>query len=533
MAKIRKEQGDGAILLGSQIVPPLRPTITTGSLSLDAALGGGWATNHWAEIVGHECLCPGTKILCADLVWRPVEELYVGQEIVSFGEQLSGMGKGKTSHFEKARVTSLGVKRLPSFAIETILGTTRASAGHEWVALNRSNGSRQWCRTDELRVGDNIAALGMPWETDYSWEFYGGNNTVRVESIRPIGVREVITIGTSTKTLVADGLLSHNSAGKSFLVLKTIAANQRLDPNWTTLWVATEDFSETYAEMLGVDIDRVIVYNENIMERVYDKCIQFLQTKGVDCIVIDSLPFLVSGREDEGDMDETQPGYPALLTGKFFRKSMGSIKRRLDLAEERNCTGLIVNGWRDRFVKYGDPRITPGGKGKNFVFFQRVDLSRTEWITNTRSEPVGQTMKLKNIKNKYARPGLTGEVDAYVVDYRNHRAGTFDITKDIVSAAMSYEVFEKQGAHYFFGEEKWYGRPNVEKALKVDAKLRGRVKRAVLAAAASPLPPTEQARKKTVAKRPAKKSVGRPRAASVKKSRGPAAQRVRQRGEEV
>jgi recombination protein RecA len=377
MAKIRKEQGEGAILLGSQIVPPLRPTITTGSLSLDAALGGGWATNHWAEIAG--------------------------------------------------------------------------------------------------------------------WE----------------------------------------SAGKTFLVLKTIAANQRLDPNWMTLWVATEDFSETYAEMLGVDIDRVIVYNENIMERVYDKCIQFLQTKGVDCIVIDSLPFLVSGREDEGDMDETQPGYPALLTGKFFRKSMGSIKRRLDLAEERNCTGLIINGWRDKFVKYGDPRTTPGGKGKNFVFFQRVDLSRVEWITDTKSKPVGQTMKLKNIKNKFARPGLTGEVDAYVVDHRNHKAGTFDVTKDIVSAAMAYGVFVKQGSHYLFEGDKWYGRPNVEKALKADAKLRGRVKRAVLTAAAAPMPPTDQVRKKTVAKRSASKSVGLTRAASVKKSRGPAAQRVRQREQEA
>ena len=375
MVKITKEHGEGAVILGSQIVAPLRPTITTGSLSLDAALGGGWATNHWAEIIGHE------------------------------------------------------------------------------------------------------------------------------------------------------------SAGKTFLVLKTIAANQRLDPNWTVVWFATEDFSETYAEMLGVDVDRVIVRNENIMERVYKECIQFLQTKAVDCIVIDSLPFLVSGREDDGDMDETQPGYSALLTGKFFRKQMGSIKRRLDLAEERNCTGFVINGWRDKFVKYGDPRITPGGKGKNFVFFQRVDLSRTEWITDTKSRPVGQTMKLKNIKNKFPRPGLVGEVDAYVVDYKNHKAGTFDTTKDVVSAAMTYEVFEKQGSHYLFQGEKWYGRPNVEKALKADAKLRGRVKRAVLSAAAAPMPPTEQARKKTVAKRPAQKSVGRPRAAGVKKARGSTTQRVRQRGE--
>lgn len=378
MAKITKDYGDGAVILGSQIVAPLRPTITTGSLSIDAAIGGGWATNHWAEVVGHE------------------------------------------------------------------------------------------------------------------------------------------------------------SAGKTFLVLKTIAANQRLDPNWTTVWFATEDFSDSYAEMLGVDVSRVIVRNEVIMERVYGECIKFLQTKAIDCIVIDSLPFLVSEREDDGDMEDSQPGTSALLTGKFFRKSMGSIKRRLDLAEERNCTGLVINGWRDRFVKYGDPRITPGGKGKNFVFYQRVDVSRAEWITNTKSQPVGQEMRVKNIKNKIARPGLVGHVDAYIVDHRGHKAGTFDRTKDIVSASIAYEVFTKKGSRYIFGDESWYGRPRLEEGVRADPKLRGRLRRAVLAAAAAPMPATEEPlRKKAGAKRPAAKSVGRPRKAPVKKAANPPARRKRVRAQEA
>lgn len=373
--RINKQEGEGTVILGSQIVAPLRPTITSGSLSLDAALGGGWATNHWAEIVGHE------------------------------------------------------------------------------------------------------------------------------------------------------------SVGKTFLVLKTIAANQRRDPNWTTVWFATEDFSEDYAQMLGVDIDRVIVENENIMENVFDHCIQFLKTKSVDCIVIDSLPFLVSGREDDGTMEDFQPGHAAVLTGKFFRKSMSSIKRRLDVADERTCTGFVINGWREKIgVRYGDPRTTPGGKGKNFVFFQRVDLSRSEWITNTKNQPVGQVIKIRNIKNKIARPGLIGQVDAYVADYRGHKAGTFDTAKDVTSAAIAYEVITKNKSHYIFGEEQWYGRPKLEEAVTTDAKLRGRIRKAVLAASAAPMPPTEE---KAVAKGSPTKSVGRPRKAPVKKTVRPPARRVRVRGEET
>lgn len=369
MTKINKSYGPGSIITGAQIVKPLRQTITSGSLSFDAALGGGWACGHWAEIIGHE------------------------------------------------------------------------------------------------------------------------------------------------------------SVGKTFIVLKCIAANQKIDPNFTTVWYATEDFSVEYAEMLGVDVSRVLIQNEVIMERVFQSAHDFLQTKAIDCMVVDSLPFLVSEREDDGNMDEFQPGHAAILTGKFFRKSQGKIKRRLDLEEERTCTGLIINGWRDTFVKYGDPRVAPGGKGKNFVFYQRVDISRTEWITDTRKRPVGQTMQLRNIKNKIARPRLVGEVDAYVTDFRDHKAGSFDLGKDVASAAIAYDVIKKDQSYYLFGDEEWYGKPKLFTAVQTDPKLRARVRKEVLKAAAAPLPPTSQ-RRPSRAKGSTKKSVAKPRTAPGKKAGSTTPRRV-------
>ncbi|MFI9271841.1 hypothetical protein ACIGXM_14140 [Kitasatospora sp. NPDC052896] len=52
MAKINKRCGDGTLVIASQI-PPL-PRFTSGSLSLDVMLGGGWPGNQWIEIVGAE-----------------------------------------------------------------------------------------------------------------------------------------------------------------------------------------------------------------------------------------------------------------------------------------------------------------------------------------------------------------------------------------------------------------------------------------------------------------------------------------------
>lgn len=52
MARINKEHGSGAVIVASTM--PVVPRFTTGSLSLDVMLGGGFPGNQWNEIVGSE-----------------------------------------------------------------------------------------------------------------------------------------------------------------------------------------------------------------------------------------------------------------------------------------------------------------------------------------------------------------------------------------------------------------------------------------------------------------------------------------------
>lgn len=329
MQKINKKQGEGAVILGSEILHPKHPTITSGSLTVDVALGGGWATNHWIEIVGHE------------------------------------------------------------------------------------------------------------------------------------------------------------SVGKTLMVLKTIAANQRIDKNWTTIWFATEDFSESYAEMLGVDLSRVIVENENAMETVYEHAKAFIETRAVDCIVIDSLPALIPIREMEGTMEDFQPGLSAFITGKFFRLSNQYTKRSLTV-EERPVTGFAINQWHQKIGAYGNPNTTPNGVTKNFFFYQRIEIRRKEFIKNTKNEPIGQTLEIVNVKNKHAPPGRRGEVDAYIARGNGMKAGDFDTVKDITSAARAYGILEQSAGGYFvFREHRWRGFNAVEEAVAADSRLRDALFKTTIARAAS------------------------------------------------
>ena len=275
-------------------------------------------------------------------------------------------------------------------------------------------------------------------------------------------------------------IIGQESAGKTMVVLKTIAANQQRDPKWTTVWFAAEDFHEPYAKMLGVDLSRIVLVEENLMQAVYASAIEFVDTREVDCVVIDSYPALVTEREDKGTMDDFQPGEAAVLTGKFLRKSNMTMKAPLN-GVGRSLTGIIVNQWREKIGGYGNPRTSPGGKAKNFFYFQRAEVRRDEWLDNTKGEHVGQTIKLSNLKNKLAPPGRVGMVDAYFDRGNGFNAGDYDLVKDTISAAIAYEVIERTGrSTYTFGEKSWPNRPRLEDDIKEDDKLQKVIREKVL-----------------------------------------------------
>jgi recombination protein RecA len=280
-------------------------------------------------------------------------------------------------------------------------------------------------------------------------------------------------------------IVGRPSAGKTALIMKTIAENQKLDPNWVCAWFATEDFVEDYATMWGCDLSRILVHEENIMELVFDAVLKMLATRDVDCIVIDSYPAMETMAEHKGDITDQQRADGAKLMGKFLRKANGDLKRPLT-AEGRQCTCFIINQWRSKMTLYGDPRTTPGGEGKDYHFFQRVEVRRDDWITNSKEDTVGQVLKIENMKNKLSRPKRTAYIDAYIAKGNGFGPGDYDVVKDVVSAAIAYEVIQKDKAHYNFAGQQWYGRPALDTAVKEDTKLQAQIRRAVFAAAAPP-----------------------------------------------
>lgn len=290
-------------------------------------------------------------------------------------------------------------------------------------------------------------------------------------------------------------VIGPSSAGKTFTTFKCLAANQRLDPVFSTLWVAGEHFDMDQATALGVDLTRVMLVRTQLMEHALETMIDAIESQEFDSVVLDSYPALVPGDEAVKGMDEHVMASGAKLLNKFIRKVGPSMNRAID-GSDRPFFGIFINQWRDQiggFSPYGTPKITPGGKGKDYFFYVRLELTRDgNYIMEKRpgqgEVKVGQTIKMKTIKNKSAAPQQTASVDAYFSDAPSlgFGRGDYDIAKEFTDIGMSLGLITRAGAYYRYGGQQWGpGKDALTDALRSDILLQESLRRDVLSAASN------------------------------------------------
>ena len=301
-----------------------------------------------------------------------------------------------------------------------------------------------------------------------------------------------ITSGSLTLDVVLGGgwpmnrwveLVGEASHGKTAIALRTIAANQQLNPDFTAVWIAAEDFDAKYAELCGVDNSRVLLVETNSMEDAFDSVIQFMESKAVDMVVVDSLPALVPSAEDQKHMEEFTVGRGALITNKFFRKVASATKRDL-IESERPVLGIMINQYRMKIgVMHGDPRTTPGGLGKDYAYSVRCEVKRDDWVevgTGESKRRVGQTIRVRTIKNKTFPPQQTAYLDFYFADGGAIDAGGYDTGKEIVALSILNGIVDRRGGWMYYGDRKWQGAQALIDSLREEIELREELSKAVM-----------------------------------------------------
>lgn len=193
------------------------------------------------------------------------------------------------------------------------------------------------------------------------------------------------------------------SSGKTTLALHAIAECQAKGGRAAFI-DAEHAIDPEYAKKLGVNIDELILSQPDSGEQALEITEMLAQSGAIDIIVVDSVAALVPQAELDGMMSDNQVGLQARLMSKAMRKIAGVLNKT-------GCLVIFINQIREKVgVLYGNPETTTGGRALKFYASIRIDIRRAEAI-KTGSEIVGNTAKIKIVKNKVAAPFKSCVID--------------------------------------------------------------------------------------------------------------------------
>ncbi|MBI4835728.1 MAG: recombinase RecA [Candidatus Abawacabacteria bacterium] len=251
------------------------------------------------------------------------------------------------------------------------------------------------------------------------------------------------------------------SSGKTTLSLHIVAECQK-NGGLAAFIDAEHAFDPEYAKKLGVDTENLLISQPDNGEQALDITETLVRSGAVDIIVVDSVAALVPRSEIEGEMGDQHMGLQARLMSQALRKLTGIVNKSGTIV-------IFINQLRQKIgVMFGNPETTTGGNALKFYASVRIDVRKGDKIevgSGDQREIIGNRTKIKIVKNKVAAPFRTAEVDM-LYNEGISKAG------DILDIAAKYQIIEKTGAFYNYGELKiGQGKENARLFLKQNPKL--------------------------------------------------------------
>ncbi|MDR3338304.1 MAG: recombinase RecA [Treponema sp.] len=244
------------------------------------------------------------------------------------------------------------------------------------------------------------------------------------------------------------------SSGKTTLALHAIAEAQKMG-GIAAFVDAEHALDPVYAKNLGVNIDELWISQPDTGEQALEITENLVRSGAVDVIVVDSVAALTPQAEIEGDMGDAHMGLQARLMSQALRKLTATIGKSRTIL-------IFINQIRMKIgVMYGNPETTTGGNALKFYASVRLEVRKIETIEAGKDEnAVGNRVRVKVVKNKVAPPFRRVELD--IIFGKGVSA-----LGSVLDAAIKYELIDKKGAWYSYGEEKiGQGRDNVKTFLE-------------------------------------------------------------------
>ncbi|GGB76186.1 MULTISPECIES: recombinase RecA [Deinococcus] len=230
------------------------------------------------------------------------------------------------------------------------------------------------------------------------------------------------------------------SGGKTTLALSIVAQSQKA--GGTCAFIDAEHaLDPVYARSLGVNTDELLVSQPDNGEQALEIMELLVRSGAVDVVVVDSVAALTPRAEIEGEMGDSLPGLQARLMSQALRKLTAILSKT-------GTAAIFINQVREKIgVMYGNPETTTGGRALKFYSSVRLDVRKIGQPVKMGNDAIGNTVKVKTVKNKVAPPFK--EVELTLMYGKG-----FDQLSDLVTLASDMEIIKKAGSFYSYNDER-------------------------------------------------------------------------------
>ena len=242
------------------------------------------------------------------------------------------------------------------------------------------------------------------------------------------------------------------SGGKTTLALHIVSEAQK-NSGYAAFVDVEHALDPEYAKVLGVNTEDLLVSQPDTGEQALEITETLVRSGALDVIVLDSVAALVPKAELDGEMGDSHMGLQARLMSQALRKLTGTVSRS-------NTCVLFINQIREKIgIMFGNPETTPGGRALKFYSSQRLEIRRITTIKNG-TDPVGNRVRVKVVKNKVAPPFKMAEFDIMY-------GQGISYIGDVLDLAVTGDIVQKMGAWYAYKDEKiGQGRENTKAFLE-------------------------------------------------------------------
>ena len=242
------------------------------------------------------------------------------------------------------------------------------------------------------------------------------------------------------------------SGGKTTLALHIVAESQK-NSGYAAFVDVEHALDPEYAKVLGVNTEDLLVSQPDTGEQALEITETLVRSGALDVIVLDSVAALVPKAELDGEMGDSHMGLQARLMSQALRKLTGTVSRS-------NTCVIFINQIREKIgIMFGNPETTPGGRALKFYSSQRLEIRRITTIKNG-TDPVGNRVRVKIVKNKVAPPFKMAEFDIMY-------GQGISYIGDVLDLAVTGDIVQKMGAWYAYKDEKiGQGRENTKAFLE-------------------------------------------------------------------